>query len=354
MPAGDAGFKLDAPPRPGYNGSMPHMSVVIPTYNSADDIRQCLEAVRASSYKDYELIVVDDGSRDESVSIAERYADKVLRHKENRGVSLARQTGSDNSAGEIIVNIADDIIISPDTLHKIDSFFSENPDTAAVVGILSKESPAGGFFGRYKNLYMNYIFSRLAREITFIYGSIHARRRSVHFPYEKMVHPYTEDTEMGQYLVSIGRKIAFMPELEVIHLKKYSLFSFIRNDFRVPYNWADIFLKNKGWRQFGKKSSGFAHSPKWQLASVALAPLVTASVFAALFFGASFTIAPALFALWLMLNGRFLLFLFREAGAAFGICGIAVTFIDNIVMACGIFCGFIASICNSLVKKGAR
>jgi glycosyltransferase involved in cell wall biosynthesis len=330
--------------------SKPALSVVVPVYNGERTLEACLQAVRRSSYRDYELIVVNDASTDASEAIAVRFADKVTRHERNLGLPLSRKSGAEMARGEIIVNLDADVVIFPDTLRKISDFFAENPEADAVVGLLSKECPQQGFFSHYKNLYMNYIFSRLPREITFLYGSIHARRRAVHFPYETIQHKLTEDTEMGQQLIRAGKKIRFLPDLEVTHLKRYSMLSFFKNDFLVPFCWADIFLKNRGWRAWGRRSTGFAHSPKKQLASVVLASVIVMLGAISPVWPVPVYVFAALLPVWLLLNLRFLAFLTGERGLLFGLAGVFITFLDNGVMACGIFCGALAVIGGGILR----
>ena len=157
------------------------ISVVIAAYNREGTIARCLEAVRASIYKDYELVVVDDGSADRTADAAEKLADKVIRLTNNNGPAYARTKGIEESAGSIIVSIDSDILIKPDTLSKINDLLTSHPEFDALTGLLSKEHPNDNFFSQYKNLYMNYIFSKLSNEVTFLFGSICAFRRQA-FP----------------------------------------------------------------------------------------------------------------------------------------------------------------------------
>jgi glycosyltransferase involved in cell wall biosynthesis len=323
----------------------PALSVVVPAYNAAATLSACLEAIRRSSFRDYELIVVDDGSTDASASIARPFLDKVLSHETRRGALIARETGSQAASGAVLVNVDADVMIRPDTLRKINDHFLQNPGTDALVGLLSKECPHEGFFTQYKNLYMHDIFRKLPREITFLYGSIYACRRDLLLPYRALKHTvHVDDTEMGQYLVSQGKRILFAQDLEVTHLKQYSAASFFRNDFNVPFKWADIFLRYQGWKQLGRRSTGFAHSPKEQLASVVLAPAITILSLTAFACSASGYVAAVFFTSWCFLNARFLSFLTKERGLRFGLASFFITFLDNLTMASGIFCGLVASV----------
>jgi glycosyltransferase involved in cell wall biosynthesis len=95
---------------------MLRFSVVIPAYNSEEFLSRCLNSILKQNYKDYEIIVVNDGSKDETKNILdifeERHPSIKIIHKENGGVSEARNVGLDNASGEYILFIdADDYII---------------------------------------------------------------------------------------------------------------------------------------------------------------------------------------------------------------------------------------------------
>lgn len=97
---------------------MPIISVIVPVYNVEDYVGRCIESVLVQTFTDFELILVDDGATDNSGKICDRYAEKDDRvrviHKENAGVSAARNTGIDYASGEYIMFIdSDDYIDKP-------------------------------------------------------------------------------------------------------------------------------------------------------------------------------------------------------------------------------------------------
>ncbi len=331
---------------------MPNLSVIVPAYNSVKFIERCLTAIRSSSYKQYELIVVDDASQDGTLLVAEKYADKVIALPDNCGRNFARRKGIEAANTKIIVDIDSDVIIQPDALGKIAVYFDAHPEIDAVTGLLSNEHPNGDFFSQYKNLYMHYIFSKLPQSVTFLYGSICAMRRDVAVLCDNN-YRLGEDTAYGQFLVSRGKKIVFLRDLETVHLKKYNFLTFIKNDFFIPFYWAGIFATFKGWKQLGKNKVGFAHSPIEQLVSVCLAPVML--LFLPLSLVMNFPVKLFILCvvlLWLGLNISFLRVLLNEKGVAFAIAATFVTFLDNIVMAFGIMCGFLSGLIR--VKNRGR
>lgn len=84
----------------------PQISVIIPVYNAEKTLNRCLNSIIAQDFKDFEVLLVDDGSTDDSGKICDEYAAKDDRfkvfHKKNGGASSARNIGLDNAKGEYI------------------------------------------------------------------------------------------------------------------------------------------------------------------------------------------------------------------------------------------------------------
>jgi O-antigen biosynthesis protein len=111
-------------------GTWPRISVVVCTYNGARTLHQCLRAVQALHYPDFEVIVVDDGSRDDSAAIARTYGARVI-STENRGLSAARNAGMQAASGEIVAYIDDDAYPDPDWLTYLANAFRSSRHAAA-------------------------------------------------------------------------------------------------------------------------------------------------------------------------------------------------------------------------------
>ena len=97
------------------------ISVIVPVYNVEKYLGECIESILSQTYENFELILVDDGSPDNSGKICDEYAEKDNRirviHKENGGVSSARNTGLDNAKGEYITFVDSDDIIDKQYLE---------------------------------------------------------------------------------------------------------------------------------------------------------------------------------------------------------------------------------------------
>lgn len=112
---------------------MPKVSVVIPTYNYADFIGEAIESILAQTYPVSEIIVVDDGSTDETEQVVARFGDKISYiKKENGGVCSARNTGIKNSTGDFVAFFDADDISYPTRIEKQLAKFAEDAETGLV------------------------------------------------------------------------------------------------------------------------------------------------------------------------------------------------------------------------------
>lgn len=95
----------------------PQISVIVPVYNAEKYLKQCIDSILSQDFTDFELLLIDDGSKDSSGSICDKYEQKDKRikvfHKKNGGVSSARNLGIDKAQGEYITFIDSDDYINP-------------------------------------------------------------------------------------------------------------------------------------------------------------------------------------------------------------------------------------------------
>jgi GT2 family glycosyltransferase len=106
----------------------PRVSVLVCTYNGSRTLRQTCDALDAVDYPDYEVIVVDDGSTDDSAAIAASYDFRII-STENRGLSSARNTGLMAASGEIVAYLDDDAMPDPDWLtYLVEAFNADGYD----------------------------------------------------------------------------------------------------------------------------------------------------------------------------------------------------------------------------------
>ena len=109
---------------------MPKISIIVPVYNTEKYISNCIESILKQKEKDFELLLIDDGSKDQSGRICDTYATKDDRikviHKKNGGVSSARNLGIDHAKGEMIFFIDSDDTVGPDYLKNLEIIDDED------------------------------------------------------------------------------------------------------------------------------------------------------------------------------------------------------------------------------------
>src|SRR5215831_9468158 len=117
----------------GKQRPVPIVSVVIPTYNNARFLPEALDSLLGQTYRDFELIVVDDGSTDDTLEVLKPYR-HLIRYvrKENGGPASARNLGIRHASGELIAfQDADDIWL-PDKLQLQVDYLREHPEVGLV------------------------------------------------------------------------------------------------------------------------------------------------------------------------------------------------------------------------------
>lgn len=121
---------------------VPMLSIIVPIYNTGEYLSECIESILNQDYQDYELILIDDGSCDNSGDICDMYAEKDRRivciHQANKGVSNARNVGIDVSRGKYLMFCDSDDTVVDNSLGKIMSYVLEkNCDITMCTYILN-------------------------------------------------------------------------------------------------------------------------------------------------------------------------------------------------------------------------
>ena len=112
---------------------MPRFSICVSSFNDADFLTPCITSVISQSFSDFELIVVDDGSTDETPSILDRFVEKDCRiktiiKKHNEGVHLGRKDAIDLSTGDFVIFLDADDELKEDALRLLNSYICEFPE----------------------------------------------------------------------------------------------------------------------------------------------------------------------------------------------------------------------------------
>lgn len=229
----------------------PALSVVIPVHNGGSDFRKCLAAVGRSTLTSYELIVVDDGSTDDSKQVALEHGARVLSLQGNRhGPGYARNRGVEVATGPLVLFLDADVCPHADTLEKVVQYFDTHPSVDALIGSYDDRPTDQGFLSQYKNLFHHYIHQSGRRVASTFWGGCGAIRKRVFLEFrgfdETYGRPSIEDIELGFRLRAGGKIIHLTKEIQVTHLKRWTFRGLLRTDFfdrAIP--WTLLMLRDK-------------------------------------------------------------------------------------------------------------
>ncbi|MEW2474708.1 glycosyltransferase family 2 protein [Micromonospora gifhornensis] len=117
----------------------PLVSVIIPNYNYASTIGECIKAAKNQTYPAVEVIVADDASTDDSVAIARALDVTVLQVPVNSGVSTARNLGARHANGEVLFFVDSDVALDPDAVERAVEYLRTEPGLGAICGMYRAE-----------------------------------------------------------------------------------------------------------------------------------------------------------------------------------------------------------------------
>ena len=186
----------------------PFVSVVIPTKNSSKTLENCLKSLVNQDYKDFEIIVVDGHSKDNTVQIAKKYTDLVF--YENYGTRAAGcNVGIQHAHGEVIAFTDDDCEIPKDWVKQIASKFEKDATLDVLGG--STITPKGSSkmekaFGLIQNYYSPLTYSRGAYEKVPGCNSAYRKKALIEVGGFNDCLPYVEEQELQFRLKQAGKK----------------------------------------------------------------------------------------------------------------------------------------------------
>ncbi len=114
----------------------PKVDIIIPAYNQGHYLKECVESALAQTWENIEVIIVDDGSTDNTAEVGQSFDDPRVTYiyQDNKGLSGARNTGLENSTGEFVSFLDSDDLFLPTKLSKLMGLFADNPELGLCAG----------------------------------------------------------------------------------------------------------------------------------------------------------------------------------------------------------------------------
>jgi len=327
------------------------ISIIIPVHNGEKNLETCLRHIDESTYKDYEIIVVDDCSDDGSGEIAKRYTENVIRLEKRSSPAMARNLGSQKAKGDILLFIDADIFIMTDTIHRIANFLNKNKHIDGVTGLYAEQSPPLNFCSCYKHLYLRYKFINMPEFVSVPNTALLAVREE---SFRKVkgfnTNMFTcEDFEFGQRFCKAGYRIYNDKTLEVIHNRYFSFRTLIYDDFIKAVNLTQLFLnwKKDIYRHPGER--GILSISNKQLAGVILTVLLVIDLNLLFFYLSPWFMAVGLILLLLTIiaNMDFWHFQWKNKSVRFKILSFLFTYFEHLLSAIAV----ITAIFRKVLKK---
>ena len=289
------------------------ISIIVPLYNNAGDLFECLFALRSSGHPDSEIIVVDDGSTDDITSVAMPMGVRLLHLAKNSGPSAARNHGALHARGDVLFFVDADMVVAPGAVSRVLTVFAENPDLAALFGSYDLTPRAKNVVSQYRNLLHHFVHQNGNPEASTFWAGCGAIRRSVFeqiggFDEKRFPRASIEDIELGYRLRQAGHRVLLDKSLQGTHLKTWTLRSLVWTDvFYRAVPWSRLIIETKN----APNDLNLQASQRLSLALVSLAGIfVLLAVFRIELLGLS---VAALFGV-IVLNRKLYIFFFRRRG----------------------------------------
>lgn len=231
--------------------NQPFVSVIIPVHNGGKYIDRCLDALIASSYPTFEIIVVDECSTDETVAIARQKGLTILQLPGQSGPAAARNFGAQHAQGDILLFIDSDVTVRRETVALVVDNFQRYPDIAAVFGSYDDDPAEENFISQYRNLFHHFHHQNSNREASTFWAGCGAIRKKVFeemggFDQKRYLKPSIEDIELGYRIHKRGYKMLLDKKLQVKHIKRWEFLPMLRTDiFQRAIPWSLLILETR-------------------------------------------------------------------------------------------------------------
>lgn len=208
---------------------MRKVSLYIPCFNAEKTIQECLESAVKQTYPVDEILVIDDGSADNTARIASRYPVKVIRHERNKGLAAARNSAFKHARNEFVASLDADCLARGDWLEQLMRCFTEE-DIAGAGGMLIERHTASSA-DKWRARHMSQQWGAV-RNPPFLYGSNTVFKKSALAAvgmYNEIFRNNYEDVSVSALLYDKGFMLAYNPRGVAEHLRQDNVASILNN-----------------------------------------------------------------------------------------------------------------------------
>lgn len=254
------------------------ISVVIPVRNGSRTLDACLQAACAAALPDNEVVVVDDGSTDDTASILARHPCRTVRLERQRGASAARNTGAAAARGDTLFFTDADCLLGTATLQRTAAALETAGPRAVVGGSYDPHPFDPGFFPAFQAVFVNHHETRRPDDPDYVATHAMAIRTDdfrASGGFDEHFLPILEDVEFCHRLRRAGYRLRMDPQVLVRHSFGFGLFGSLRNASRKARYWTRYsvlngdLLADSGTASRGLKAAGGLAGLCWVGAALA-------------------------------------------------------------------------------------
>ena len=301
------------------------ISIIIPCFNSEQTLGVCLQSIFRSDNKNFQVIVVDDFSTDNTRAIVEQFPCRLICLPQHRGAGYARNVGAQAASGDILFFTDADCVLRENTLQILADTMTVVGKNVMVGGTYSRQSHDKNFFSRFQSLFIHYAETKHLDSPDYIAThalAMHASLFHQHEGFNNREFPILEDVEYSHRLRRRGVKLLMNPQLQVQHIFNFSFLRSMKNAVRKTRYWTTYILNNKNLLT----DSGTA-STELKFTTLAFAvELMLLLIFLTTAFLPAMLLFCALILTNLAVNYPFLKSIFRTQGTMFSIAASAYYF----------------------------
>lgn len=313
-------------------------AIIIPARNAAATLDACLLALHECSLRGAEVILVDDRSTDDTVSMASRYAwVRCIPVTSGTCDGAGRNTGALATGRELLVFVDADVVVDAPEVERLLAHV-DGGGWDASVGCYCEHHDDPGLVSQYKNLWIRLSYLAGPRELNWLWTACCAVRRDSFERAGGFNEQFTTsrggvDFEMGSRMREAGMRILFDPGIECRHLKRFSLPGLLVNDYRRARSYCILAMTLRGRAPIG--SGRFANVRISHFVSGVCAWGVLTGAVAGIFFEPALFATIYLGALWLVLQARFTMYFGSRRGFRNALAALPILFLDEAVSVAG-------------------
>lgn len=312
---------------------MAEITIIIPVYNAENTLRKCLDSIRSQDYKDYDVLLIDDGSTDKSVKIIQGYSYNFISLKKNSGQGKARNIGAKNASTKYLAFTDSDCVLPKDWLSKIMTDFKNTK--AEVICDGYSGSIGNTFLEKYAFYELSIRRKNLPNPITSFPSNNFACNREIFLKekgFSELKNYVAEDLEFS---LEVGRKykIFWDKNLGIKHHFHKEIKKYLKQQYKFARDTIYLYLRKPHF----KKIKTYQEEKNKFIIFYTI--LLEINVILSFFYSAIIYFIPFLLLIILLLDFNLIRYIFKKEGFISSVKSMFIIILRNISWTMGMIRG---------------